>query len=188
MRSVQPCRNRAGGSTSDDRAEAEVAPARGAHDQRDFERTRHHRCRRRCPLCVAAVAPVTVVCRDCDPHPRPRRRRRDRHLQHCRYGAAAAAAIPRAGTARLDLGEQRGEGAAEREAVAGQLHGLPQHAGRLLRSGGMVASRGEPRRPGHASRFASAPSRRAATYSSCSACRRSSVLGFPRTARSTRAI
>ena len=47
-----------------------------------------------------------------------------------------------------DLGEQRREGAAEREAVAGQFHGLPQHAVGVLGGGGLVAPGGQPRRAG----------------------------------------
>ena len=84
--------------------------------------------RRRPALRVAPVAPRAVVCRHRDRDARPRRRRRDGDLQRRRRRPAEAAALSAAGADRRDLGDERGEGAAEGTAVAGELHGLPRRA------------------------------------------------------------
>ena len=111
---------------------------------------------------------------------RPRRRRRHRDLQRRRHRPAAAAALPAAGAARRDLGEQRREGAAEGTALAGQLHGLPRRSSAAFCGRGrVVAPRSEPRRARAASPSASARSRRAPTSFSCSAYRPQLGPGFP---------
>ncbi len=142
---LSPGRNRTGGIGAHHRAAATIATAGGATAQRGLDRAGDDRPHRRRPLCLAPMAAVAVLRRNRDPYPRARRRRRDRDLQHCRHRAAASVAIPPAAGAGLDLGEQCGEGAPEGEALAGQLHGLPEYADRLFRGGRVVASGGESR-------------------------------------------
>ena len=126
------------------------------------------------------MAPIAVVRRGRDPHAGPRRRRRDRHLQHRRHRAAASAAVPRARAAGLDLGEQRREGAAEgdgcRRSTSWTTATRSRPFRRRRRGGGRRSTSPSPA----SSRSGSARSRRAPICSSCSACRPSSVPGFPK--------
>ena len=163
-----------------DRAEVAHAPARIASVGGRRARRRPDRLRRRRAFCAPrsagaspSFAAIAIV------NARPRRRRRDGHLQHCRHRAAAAAALPPAGAARRDLGQQRREGAAERAPVAGQLHGLPRARLGLLRCRGVVAARSEPRGAGHGARAGQRRRDERRTSFSCSACRPQLGPGFP---------
>ena len=155
------------------------ATAGGAADQRGAVGRRHDRDRRRPAVRLAAVAPIAVVCRGRDPDARARRRRRDRDLQHRRHRAAASAAVPPARAAGLDLGEQRREGRCRRRgcrrSTSWTTATRSRRSPRPPRGGGRRST--SPSRA--SSRSGSARSRRAPTSFSCSACRRSSVPGFP---------
>ena len=97
--------------------------------------------------------------------------------------AAPSAAVPRPRAARDDLGEQRGKGAAEGAAVAGELHGLSKYTVCVQGGGGVVAAGGEPCRAGARADAGEDRLKRAATCSSSSGCRRSSGQASPRTVR-----
>ena len=98
------------------------------------------------------MASIPVFCRGRDRHPGPGRRRRHGNLQRGRHRPPAAAALQAIGPARRDVGEQCGEGAAEGEALARQLHGLSRPRGRVLGRGRLVAPAGEPRGTGAGAR------------------------------------